>query len=308
MISIVIPVYNEEKNVAILHQELVNVLRAFQKPFEIIFVNDGSEDTTQHELMKLHPVRIINFRRRFGQTAAFDAGFKAVRGDTIITMDGDLQNDPADIPKLLTKLHEGYDIVCGWRKKRNDSFAKRFVSRGARLLRSIILGDYMHDAGCSLRAYRKEALENLDIYGEMHRFIAPLLALRGFRVTEVEVNHRQRRAGITKYNWKRAVKGFLDMANLWFLHKYRARPLHLLGGLGLCVGGMGAALLGFFFIERVFFGIPLAGRILPIASLFLVLFGMQLFITGLLADVMMRNYYSTSREKSYFIRDSIENQ
>ena len=308
MISVVIPVYNEEKNVKLLHQELVDVLKNYHESFEIIVINDGSTDQTLAELKQLHPLRIINFRKRFGQTAAFDAGFKAVKGDVVVTMDGDLQNDPHDIPNLLKTLAQGYDVVCGWRKKRNDTFAKRFISAGARKFRQFFLEDNIHDAGCSLRAYRREAIENLDIYGEMHRMIASILVLRGFRVAEQPINHRPRTHGATKYNWKRAIKGFVDMLNLWFLYKYRARPLHLFGGLGLLVGGIGGVLTAFFFIERVFFLIPLAGRMLPIAALFLVLFGMQLFIMGLLADILMRNYYSTSREHSYFIRDIIENQ
>ncbi|MEK9175497.1 MAG: glycosyltransferase family 2 protein [Patescibacteria group bacterium] len=308
MISVVIPVYNEEKNVKPLHNELISIFDTLNLPFEIIFINDGSIDGTLDGLKQLHPVRIINFQKCFGQTAAFNAGFKAAKGKTIITMDGDMQNDPHDIPRLLEKFNEGYDVVCGWRNKRKDVFMKRFFSRGARVIRRILLEDNLHDAGCSLRVYKKDALENLDIYGEMHRFIAPILVLRGFKVTEVKINHRPRIHGTTKYDWKRAIKGFVDMVNLWFLYKYRARPLHLFGGLGILIGGAGTFLSIFFFIERVLFAIPLAGRTLPMASLFLVLFGMQLFIMGLLADIMMRNYYNTSKEKSYFIRDSFENQ
>src|SRR3989344_5248134 len=167
MISVVIPVYNEEKNVKLLHQELVDVLKNYHESFEIIVINDGSTDQTLAKLKQLHPLRIINFRKRFGQTAAFDAGFKSAKGDVVVTMDADLQNDPHDIPTLLETLEKGFDVVCGWRKTRQDSFMKRFISAGARGLRQFFLEDNIHDAGCSLRAYRREAVENLDIYGEM---------------------------------------------------------------------------------------------------------------------------------------------
>jgi len=308
VISAIIPVYNEEKNVKPLHEELAAVLGSLQMPFEIIFVNDGSTDGTYTELRKLRPVRIIDFRRRFGQTAAFDAGFKTARGDLIVTMDGDLQNDPHDIPKLIEKLNQGYDVVCGWRFARKDTMLKKFFSKGARLIRGTLLNDHLHDAGCSLRVYKKEAIENLDIYGEMHRLIASILVLRGFRVAEEHVNHRPRKYGSTKYNWRRAIKGFVDMVNLWFLYKYRARPLHLFGGLGLLLFMAGSLSTSFFVFERLVWKIPLAGRMLPMGALFLTLFGMQLFILGLLTDIMMRNYYSTSKEKSYFVREDITQQ
>lgn len=306
MISAIVPVYNEEENVKILHRELAEALEKLGQTFEIIFVNDGSTDRTREKLMQLRPIRMINFRRRFGQTSAFDAGFKAARGDIVVTLDGDLQNDPADILKLFAVLQEGYDVVCGWRTNRQDSFLKRFFSYGARMIRKLLLGDKLHDAGCSLRIYRSEALLNLDIYGEMHRLIAPILVLRGYRVSEIKVHHRMRRYGKTKYNWRRAIKGFIDIINLWFLYKYRARPLHIFGAIGIFFFSVGSLLTGYFVFARLLLGIPLAGRVLPIGALFLVLFGIQLFMTGLLADIAIKNYYSVAREKSYFIKDEIE--
>lgn len=306
MISAIIPVYNEEENVKILHHELLDVLKKLGQMFEIIFVNDGSTDRTRERLMQLRPIRIINFRKRFGQTSAFDAGFKAAKGDVVVTLDGDLQNDPADILKLFAVLQEGYDVVCGWRAHRQDGFSKRFFSYGARMMRRLLLGDRLHDAGCSLRVYRSAALLNLDIYGEMHRLIASILVLRGYRVAEIKVHHRMRRHGKTKYSWRRAIKGFIDMVNLWFLYKYRARPLHIFGAIGIFFFSIGFLLTGYFVFIRLFFGVPLAGRVLPVGALFLVLFGIQLFMTGLLADIAIKNYYSIAREKSYFIKDEIE--
>ena len=307
MISAILPTYNEEKNVRQLHGELVSALRSIGEDFEIIFINDGSTDGTLEELKKCSPVRIVNFRRRFGQTAAFDAGFKAARGETIVTLDADLQNDPADIPRLYEKLTEGHDVVCGWRHERQDPFAKRFFSWGARRLRGFLLGDYIHDSGCSLRAYRREAVQHLDLYGEMHRFITSILMFKGFDIVEIHVRHRPRVHGTTKYGWKRSVKGFIDMVNLWFLYKYRARPLHLFGGAGLFLLVVGSLLTAYFGIARLVFGVPLAGRTLPVASLFLVLFGIQLFVTGLLADIAVKNYYNVAKEKSYLIKEEIVN-
>ena len=228
-ISAVVPVYNEEKNVARLHQELKEALAEIGGFFEIIFVNDGSTDNTLEELKKLKPVKIINFRKNFGQTAAMDAGIKEARGEIVITMDGDGQNDPRDIPLLLEKINEGYDVVSGWRWQRKDKPMKRFLSRGANFLRKFLVSDNIHDSGCSLKAYRKECFDKVDLYGEMHRFIPAILRWRGFKIGEVKVSHRPRSAGETKYDWKRIPKGFLDMTSVWFWRKYSDRPLHLFG-------------------------------------------------------------------------------
>lgn len=307
MLSVVIPVYNEEKNIGELYRELVSVLRGLVFPYEIIFVNDGSTDKTLIELKMLPGVKIVSFTTNFGQTSAFDAGFKQAKGEIVVSMDGDLQNDPKDIPELLKKLDEGYDVVCGWRHPRNDSESKIFVSFVARMLRRILLGDTLHDAGSSLRVYKKLCLDGLDLYSEMHRFIPSILASRGFRITEIKTHHRPRKFGQTKYNWARAIKGFTDMVTLWFWYRFRARPVHLFGGGGLFFFFAGLAIAFYFFMARLFFNVSLAGRIWPLVSIFLMLFGVQLFVTGLLADIAIRNYYSVSKEKSYFIREIIEN-
>ncbi len=306
MISIIVPVYNEEKNVRELHKEILEVCRKLNKEFEIIFIDDGSEDNTLNELKKLSPIKIISFTKNFGQTAAFDAGFKAAKGDIIISMDGDLQNDPKDVPKFLEELNKGYDVVTGWRYPRKDGPGKHFVSFVARILRRILLGDKLHDNGCSLRAYRRDAIKNLDLYGEMHRFILSILIARGFKVTEIKTNHRPRKSGKTKYNWLRGIKGFTDMLNVWFWQKYRSRPIHLFGGGGLILSSIGFILALYLFIARVFFGVLLAQKIWPLIAVFLMLFGVQLFITGLLADIVIRNYYNASKDKSYFIKEVIE--
>jgi len=239
-ISVIIPLYNEEGNVAELHREIREVCEANNYTYEIIMVDDGSTDHTLQRVLELSPVKIIRFRRNFGQTAAFDAGIKQARHEYIVTMDGDRQNDPGDIPKLIAHLekHE-LDVVSGWRKKRRDDFSKRFFSRGAKMLRDVLVKDRIHDSGCALKVYRRGCFENINLFGEMHRFIPALLQIKGFTVGEVEVNHRPRVAGVSKYNWKRAMKGFVDMISVWFWNKYAVRPLHLLGGAGMVLLGVG---------------------------------------------------------------------
>ncbi len=308
LLSIVVPLFNEEGNVEQLHEEIVEILEENNLQAEIIFVDDGSSDSTLEKIKKLRPLKIIAFRRNFGQTAAMDAGIKAAKGELIITMDGDLQNDPADIPKLLEKLDEGFDVVSGWRKNRQDDAAKHFVSRGADWLRKLLLEDNIHDSGCSLKVYKKECFDHIDLYGEMHRFIPALVAISGFKVGEVEVNHRPRVSGQTKYNYKRVVKGLLDMMSVWFWRKFSNRPLHLFGGWGLISGLLGTVILLWMVIGRLFFGLSLSNRIWPIVGIFLVLMGAQLFISGLLADISIKTYHQSKKEKPYAIKEIIENK
>ncbi|OGI23635.1 MAG: hypothetical protein A2194_00820 [Candidatus Moranbacteria bacterium RIFOXYA1_FULL_44_8] len=307
MISIVIPVYNEEKNVAILHGKIVDVMRKLNEPYEVIFVEDGSTDETLKILKSLREIKIIILAMPLGQTAALDAGIHETRGDIIITMDGDLQNDPADIKLLLDKLSEGYDVVAGWRKNRQDSFMKNLASRAANIARKFLINDGIHDSGCSLKAFKRECFDDLDLYGEMHRFIPALLKVQGFKVAEVPVSHHSRKSGVTKYNWKRGVKGIVDMISVWFWKKYANRPLHLFGagGLGIFFLGIlsGAALV----TARVFYAVPMSNKIWPLIAVFLVLMGIQLFIFGLLADIAVKNYYKTQGKMNYKIREIIEN-
>ncbi|MFA6160273.1 MAG: glycosyltransferase family 2 protein, partial [Parcubacteria group bacterium] len=248
-ISVVVPLYNEEGNVRELHRKIKEACEALTPTlsqrekgisgYEIIFIDDGSRDKTVENCEGLTPLKLIKFRRNFGQTAAFDAGVKNSLGDIIVMMDGDLQNDPADIPLLLAEIEKGYDIVSGWRWQRKDSISKKIFSRTANLLRKILIHDKIHDSGCSLKAYRRECFKDVDLFGEMHRFIPALLELQGYRVSEVKVSHHPRTSGVTKYNWKRGVKGFVDMVSIWFWGKYANRPLHLFGGSGIflsCIG------------------------------------------------------------------------
>lgn len=302
-ISFVVPVMNEAGNVNKLHQEVVKAAKKIGNSFEIIFVDDGSTDNTVEVLKKLKPIKIIEMRRNFGQTAALDAGIKESQGKYLATLDGDLQNNPADIPKMLKKLKkEDWDVVCGWRVKRKDSFSKRFISKGARWLRSFLVADGIHDSGCTLRVYKKECFEDLNLRGEMHRFIPAILKWRGFKITEMPVDHRSREYGVTKYNFKRTVKGFLDMLSIWFFRKYESRPLHMLGSLGLLFTLIGTSMIILQLIARLFFSYSLSDKIWPLFSIFLILFGIQLFFSGLQMMMLLdKNSY-----KSYMIKNKTQ--
>lgn len=305
-LSVVVPLLNEEDNVVKLHKEIMEVLSKTDWKFEIIFVNDGSSDRTLENCLELKPLKIINFRKNFGQTACLDAGIKEARGEIIVTMDGDLQNDPKDIPALIKKLKkEKLDVVSGWRKNRKDPFGKRWISRGAEVLRKFLINDGIHDSGCTLKAYRRECFAKINLMGEIHRFIPATLAISGYKIGELEVNHRPRIHGQTKYNYKRTVKGFLDMLGVWFWMKYAGRPLHLFGGMGfICFSLGGLGLVGLF-IARLFFDFPLSNKIWPIIAIFLILVGLQLFISGLMADVLIKSYYK-DKHMNYSIKEIIE--
>ncbi len=305
-ISFVVPLYNEEGNVVKLHEKIVRAGRGLGRSFEIIFVDDGSNDRTVDRAKKLSPLTLIVFRRNFGQTAAMDAGIKAARGKIIVTLDGDLQNDPADTRLLLDKLEEGFDVVSGWRYKRQDNFMKKFFSRGANLLRKILLNDSIHDSGCSLKAYRRECFDGVDLYGEMHRFIPAILEMDGWRVTEVKVSHHPRVSGRTKYNWKRAIKGFVDMVSIWFFRHYTARPLHFFGGTGMLLIFLGGGILLWMLAEKLIFGQAIAERLWPLVGVFLTLAGIQFFIFGLLADMIMKNNFKIRGRMNYVVKEVVE--
>jgi glycosyltransferase involved in cell wall biosynthesis len=306
-LSIVVPLYNEEGNVEQLHKKIVEAGKTLGKTFEIIFIDDGSTDRTNEICRKLSPLKLISFRKNFGQTAAFDAGIKNSRGEIIITMDGDLQNDPADIGKLLGKLEEGYDVVSGWRKERKDPPMKKVFSRTANILRKILIDDGIHDSGCSLKAYRRECFDDIDLFGEMHRFIPALLKIQGFKITEIPVSHHPRIHGATKYNWKRGVKGFVDMISVWFWKKYANRPLHLFGAGGLGLFFLGIITTIILIVARLFYTIPMSNRIWPLVAIFLILMGIQIFIFGLLADISVKNYYKAQGKMNYKIKEVVEN-
>ncbi len=301
--SVVVPVFNEAGNVTSLYKEVVDALDKLKKPYEIIFVNDGSTDGTGKKLKKLKPIKIINFRKNFGQSAALDAGIKYAKGEVVITLDGDGQNDPGDIPNLLKKLDDNCDAVCGWRYKRKDTLAKRFISKGAKKLRGFLVKDGVHDAGCTLRVYKKECFEGLDLYGEMHRMIPALLRWRGFKVCEVKVNHRQRTHGETKYNWRRIIKGFIDMLQVWFWRKYENRPLYLFGTTGLALILLSVLTLVALAIARLFAGYSLSDKIWPLVGLGGLIAGIQFLIFGILADLIIKN---RSGGRYYNIKEIIE--
>ncbi|MBU0712519.1 glycosyltransferase family 2 protein [bacterium] len=307
-ISVVIPVYEERDNVRELHQRILQTLKPMGRKFEVIFVDDASEDGTFEELKKLPaPAKIIRFRRNRGQTAALDAGIKAARGTLLVTMDGDLQNDPDDIPKLIHKLEsENLDVVSGWRKERKDPFMKRFISKGAKLLRNILVKDGIHDSGCTLKTYKRECFNTVDLYGEMHRFIVAILKMKGYKIGEVTVKHYPRIHGKTKYNFTRTFKGFLDMLSLWFWKKFANRPLHLLGGCGLLMMIAGFLSGSWAIYLKVFRGVDLSDTSLTVLTMFLFFGGIFLFISGILADMISKNYYNTSKDEVYMIEEIIE--
>ena len=291
-VSIIIPTYNEAQNVASLFQQITNT--PIKEPYEIIFVDDGSTDTTYQELLKLHEkdprVAILKFRRNFGQTAAMDAGIKHAHGNILVTLDADLQNDPADIPKLVAKLNEGYDCVSGWRWNRKDPFSKKLFSRIANLIRNRIVQETLHDSGCSLKAYKKECFDNLTLYGEMHRFIPTLLNYRGFKIAEVKVNHRQRTFGTTKYNATRILKGLFDLLFIKFWNDYSARPIHFFGTVAVAQWTLAILI----FIEQVIKAI--LARILVLGPLLifsgiLLITGMLTFFFGFMFEILIRMYY-----------------
>ncbi len=307
-LSVVVPLYNEEGNVRELHRKVHEAVQKVGRPFEIIFIDDGSRDGTLEAARGLTPLKLIAFRKNFGQTAAFDAGFKEAKGEIIITLDGDLQNDPADIPLLLEKMAEGFDVVSGWRHKRQDPWSKKIPSRIANLLRKMLIHDDIHDSGCSLKAYKRECFTDVDLFGEMHRFIPAILQLEGYKVGEVKVSHHPRVHGVTKYNWKRGFKGFVDMISIWFWRKYSNRPLHLFGASGVILSTVGVAILFWMMIEKFYFGASLSERLWPLVGIFFTLVGIQLFISGLLADIAVRNYYQTRHRMNYNIKQITENK
>lgn len=306
-ISIVVPLFNEAENIVPLHQDIVNVCEQNNYDYEIIFVDDGSSDNSCEIAQTLSPLKYIILRRNFGQTAAMDSGIKAAQKEFIITMDGDRQNDPADIPRLIAHLKENdLDVVSGWRHKRKDSFSKKLFSRVAYLLRKVIVGDDIHDSGCSLKIYKKECFHNITLYGEMHRFIPAVLKIHGFKIGELPVNHRPRVAGVTKYNWKRAFKGFVDMVAVWFWNHYSVRPLHLLGSLGIMLFMVGIVFSGFTAWE-FFHGQSLSDTVLPLLTALFLLSGVQVFLFGIISDMISKTYFENTQGASYSIRKEFEN-
>jgi len=306
-LSIVIAVFNEQDNLSSLIGEINGVCDTRGWKREIIVVDDGSTDDSARVAGSMANVTVFRFRRNFGQTAAFDAGCHAAQYEYIITMDGDGQNDPADIPSLIAHLQAGnLDVVSGWRVDRQDTLSKRFVSRGANLLRKVFLDDTIHDSGCSLKVYRRECFDNVHLYGEMHRFIPALLEMRGFSVGELPVNHRPRRSGISKYNAVRTIKGLADIVLLWFWRSYSVRPIHLLGGIGvlffLAATVFGGRTIWLFVTDR-----KLSSTLEPLLTVFSFIAGLLFVSLGILTDILIKIYYAISAERYYSVREIIKN-
>lgn len=310
-VSIVIPLLNEVENIRLLYANLAETLNTLDKRSEIIFVDDGSTDGTFLILKELQEqdarVRVVRLRRNFGQTAAFSAGFDLARGDVIITMDGDLQNDAADIPKLLAKISEGYDVVSGWRVNRQDKFvSRRLPSIIANALISRVTGVRLHDYGCSLKAYRAEVVKNIHLYGEMHRFIPALAKWVGIQVAEVPVNHHARKFGRSKYGINRTIKVILDLITVKFLLDYATRPIQIFGLLGLLSLSLGTLTGLILSVQRLVFDQPLQDRPALLLAVLLIVLGVQLVIMGLLGELVVRTYHEAQGKPIYLVRDISE--
>ncbi len=312
LVSVIVPCFNEVDNVPLITTKLRSVLEELcgtTGSFEIIFVDDGSTDGTSEALDQIEgahsSVRVVSFRRNFGKAAALSAGFERATGAVVVTIDGDLQDDPDEIPALLAKLDEGYDVVSGWKRDRKDPWTKKLPSWLFNLTLRSVSGIPLHDYNCGLKAYRRETLEELELYGELHRYIPVLLHHQGFRVTEIAVQHYPRRFGQSKYGPERFTRGFLDLLTVVLLTRYATRPLHAFGGVGLILAGGGTGVLLYLSILKLAYGIPLGDRPLLFLGILLVLVGIQLVSTGLVGEMIARsqharkaNYKVTTKDQS----------
>jgi len=299
-ISVVVPVHDEERTVALLLDELRSALEPLDREWEAIFVDDGSTDGTFSALTRLHAqadeVRVVRLRRNFGKAAALMAGFSQAEGDVVVTIDGDLQDDPAEIPRLLAKLEEGFDLVSGWKAKRRDPWLRRVLSRIFNFAAGRMSGLRLHDMNCGLKAYRAEVVHGLRLYGELHRFIPVLAHYRGYRIGELPVNHRPRDHGRSRYGPERYLRGFLDLLSVSFLGRYGHRPLHLFGGLGLLLGAGGTGVLVYLTVLKAA-GEAIGRRPLLILGVLLVVVGIQLFSLGLLSEMIISHHEERARDR-----------
>ena len=289
MISVVVPVHDEERTLALLFDELQSALDPLGQPWEAVFVDDGSSDGSFSALTRLHDahdnVRVVRLRRNFGKAAALTAGFTNAQGDIVVTIDADLQDDPAEIPRLLAKLDEGFDLVSGWKAHRRDPITRRALSRIFNWVTGRVSGIRLHDLNCGLKAYRAEVVQGLRLYGELHRFIPVLAHYRGHRIAELPVNHRPREHGRSRYGVERYLRGFLDLLTVSFIGRYRYRPLHLFGGLGLGLGALGMAVLVYLTVLKIG-GEAIGRRPLLILGVLLVVVGLQFFSLGLISELI----------------------
>jgi glycosyltransferase involved in cell wall biosynthesis len=310
VISIVIPLHNEERSIALLYDELQAALEPLGQEWEAVFVDDGSVDGSFAALTRLHDanenVRVVRLRRNFGKAAALAAGFGQARGEIVVTIDADLQDDPAEIPRLLVKLDEGFDLVSGWKTRRRDPLRRRVLSRIFNWVTGRMSGLRLHDMNCGLKAYRAEVVRGMPLYGELHRFIPVLAQYRGFRVAELPVNHRPREHGRSRYGVERYVRGFLDLLTVSFIGRYRHRPLHLFGGLGLILGLFGVAILVYLTVVKAL-GHAIGERPLLTLGVLLVVVGLQFFSLGLISEMLTSQHEETAvgRQQAEFHVDEI---
>ncbi len=309
-LSLVIPVYNEESSLPLLYESIHKTLKPLEKSWEVVFVDDGSSDgslTALKTLAKKDPkhVRVVAFRRNFGQTAAISAGIDHAQGETIVLLDADLQNDPADIPRLLAKLDEGYDLVSGWRKDRKDNRLTRTVpSNIANGLISAVTGVHLHDFGCTLKAYRREVLGGFRLYGEMHRFIPVFAHSVGARIAEIPVSHHPRKFGKANYGLDRTVKVILDLFTVKFLLEYSHKPIRLFGGAGAGLMLLGMVDLAYVFVRRMFFRVPASTSPLLLIGVMLIILGFQSILMGLIAELLARTYHESQAKPTYTVRET----
>jgi len=305
-ISVVIPVYNEDENILAFYSELNEVLKSSRKDYEIIFVNDGSTDKTPENLEKVRKesrrVKIIDLSRRFGQTAAIAAGLSRASGKIIVTMDGDSQNDPHDIPALLREIEKGYHVVSGWRRKRKDPIMRVMFSRLANRLISLMLGLKLHDYGCTLKALRRDTAKNIKLYGEMHRFIPAVASWNGAKIKEIEVNHRPRKHKKSKYGLNRIIRVFLDLLVMIFLSGYSTKPIRFFGGLSIMSFLLGALSLAALVAMKLFGGVDMTGNPFIILSVLFFLVSVQLVSIGLIGEINIRTYYESQGKTIYNIK------
>tara|TARA_Y100000310_G_C20552758_1_gene748970 strand:- start:3 stop:977 length:975 start_codon:yes stop_codon:yes gene_type:complete len=303
--SVIVPVYNEQGNINILNKEIKDVMLTLKKNFEVIYINDGSTDKTIEELKSLKRVKIIDLNRNYGQSTALDAGFKASQGEIIISMDGDLQNDPADIPALLKKLNkDNLDVVAGWRNKRKDKSSIKILTKTGRFLRKMLIKDSVHDTGCTLRVYKKKAAKSLDISGEMHRYILAILRWKGFKIGELIVTHRPRINGVAKYGPSKAIRGFIDLLYIWFIDKYSQRPLHIFGAAGILSFGAGALIEAILIIGKIAGKVDFSNSAWFPLGFFFMLGGFLAFSFGIVIDLLMKIHLNNSpTEKKYYVRE-----
>ena len=310
-ISIIIPVYNEAESIGLLIDEITRVMFLNKLEYELIVVNDGSKDRTYDVLQdlvnKIKELIVINLRKNYGQTAAMEAGFDNATGQIVISLDGDLQNDPNDIPKLIKGINDGYDLICGWRYDRKDKLIdRRIPSKIANKIIGMVTGIYLHDYGCSLKAFKKELIDDIKLYGELHRFLPVLADNEGAKIKEIKVNHRSRKYGSSKYGIDRTFRVLMDLLTVWFMNKFLTRPMYVFGFVGI-ISILSSLLISSYLIVLKIFGEDIGSRPLLIFALILGIAGIQLFSFGLLGELLMRTYHESQNRPIYRIRE-ISNQ